>query len=241
MLELARLAPGARVLELGAGSGDVALMASARVGAQGSVLATDCSEGMVTAARASAHEAGATNVRVEQMDAQALDVPAASFEAALARMVLMYLNDLPRALAGVLRALAPGGRFAATTWSALEKNPHHAALVEVARAYGPIPEPAPEVVRAFRLSSPDALRSACEAAGFREVEVRVVSGERTVPSIEAEVARLGTWPPVAALFAALDDATRARAWDEVARRWRAFEGPRGCVTPSEMLVLGASR
>src|SRR5438105_2774063 len=189
MFDLARLAPGMRVLELGTGSGDVALLASARVGPSGRVLAVDSSSGMVDVARTSVRDAGAANVIVETMDAQALRLPDAGFEAALARMVLMFMDDLPHALSEIARVLVPGGRFAATVWSAPENNPFHAALIEVARGFGPLPEPAPEIVRAFRLCDAEALRRAVEAAGFADVEVRVVRSERVVPSIPAEIAR----------------------------------------------------
>jgi ubiquinone/menaquinone biosynthesis C-methylase UbiE len=241
MFDLARLAPGRRVLDLGTGAGDVALRAAGIVGPQGKVVAIDSSPGMVEAARGSVREAGTANVTVAEMDAQSLSFPEASFDAVLARMVLMFVEDLPRALAGIARVLAPGGRFAATTWSAIERNPFHSALHDVARGYGPLPDPPPEIVRAFRLSDLDALRRALTAAGFRDVEVRTVGGERVIPSIAEELEHQKTFPPVALLFARLSASERGKAWTEVARRWRAYERPDGaCVFPQEMLVLGAA-
>ena len=141
MFELARLEPGDRVLDLGTGAGDVAVMAAARVGSHGSVVATDASAAMVGAAQATLRDAGTSNATVRQMDVQAIDLPDASVDAVLARMVLMFIDDLPRALAGVARVLSPGGRFVAATWSALAQNPFHAALIGVAREHGPLPEP----------------------------------------------------------------------------------------------------
>src|SRR5258708_30597205 len=68
MFEMARVERGMRVLELGTGTGDVAIMAAERVGPLGSVLATDASEEMVRSASLAMREAGARNVNVRRMD-----------------------------------------------------------------------------------------------------------------------------------------------------------------------------
>jgi len=231
MLEMAHLTPSARVLELGTGTGDVAILAGPRVA---SVLATDASESMVRAAEVAVREAGAKNVRVAQMNAEALALPDASLDAVVARMVLMLVHDRMKTLAEVHRVLSPGGRFAATTWSALERNPTHAAVIEVARSRGPLADA--EVVRAFSLSDPEALRRPVASAGFRAVEVRVVRGERPL-AVDAELARQRSMEQITPLFAALSDEERARAWDEIAARWRALREP----VPLEILVVGATR
>jgi ubiquinone/menaquinone biosynthesis C-methylase UbiE len=233
MLALARLAPSAQVLEIGTGTGDVAVIAAARVR---SVLATDASPAMVRAAEESAREAGVTNVEVALMEAEELALPDKSFDAVIARLVLMLVRDRARVLAEVHRVLSPGGRFVATTWSALEKNPFHAAVIETARARTAALADA-EIVRAFSLSDPEALRSAVLDAGFREVEVQKVAGERPLESVDAEIERYKGMPQVTPLFATLEGAARARAWDEVAERWRAG----GKLLPLEVLVVGATR
>jgi hypothetical protein len=74
-------------------------------------------------------------------------------------------------------------------------------------------------------------------AGFHEIEVQKVAGERPMDSIPAEIARYQAMPQVTPLFAGLDEATRARAWDEVAQRWR----DAGPTIPLELLVVGATR
>jgi ubiquinone/menaquinone biosynthesis C-methylase UbiE len=246
MFDLARLAPGMRVLDLGTGAGDVALLAAARLGPGGAVVATDSSEAMVAAAEQAVRDAAAHNVTVLCMDAQTIDLPEATFDAVLARMVLMFVDDRARALGQIARVLVPGGRFAATTWSSPANNPFHAALLDVAAAAAQASPPTEqaepaEIVRAFALADPSELRRIVEQGGFRDVEVRVVRGERKVDSVPAEIERHKTWPPVTPLFAALDEPARARAWAEVERRWRAFEGADGCVFPTEMLVVGATR
>jgi SAM-dependent methyltransferase len=216
-------------------------MAADRIGPHGKVLATDSSQAMVEAAEAAIRDAGATNVAARALDAQTIDLPEASFDVVLARLVLMFVDDLPACVASAARVLAPGGRFVAVTWSALSRNPFHAAFIDVARELGPLPEPEPEVVRAFRLEDPSVLRDAFEKGGLREIEVRLVPRERRIPPIAEEIERQKNWPPTSTLFAALDEVTRARAFTEIERRWKLYETPDGALFPSELVVIAGVR
>ncbi len=240
MFSLARLAPGMRVLDLGTGAADVALMAAERVGPSGSVVAVDSSEEMIQVAKASVREAGVANVTVRRMDAENIDAKDAPFDVVLARMVLMFV-DLPRALGGIARVLAPRGRFAATVWSAIANNPYHAAILDVARESG-APAADSELGRAFGLADPAPLVDAARAAGFAEIDVRAVRGERRVSSLSEQIALQRRWPIVADFFAAQGDAARERAWNEIERRWRRFETADGrAVFPTEIIAIGAAR
>jgi len=89
MLRLARLAPGHHVLVVGAGTAEEALLAAARVGATGEVVATDVSAAMIAEAKKSVATAKATNVRCLVMDAQHLKFRSGTFDAVIARNSLM--------------------------------------------------------------------------------------------------------------------------------------------------------
>ena len=58
MLDLARIQPGQRILDIAAGAGEPAVSAAERVGPGGYVLATDISEGIVELALQVARERG---------------------------------------------------------------------------------------------------------------------------------------------------------------------------------------
>ena len=229
---MAGVGPGVRVLELGTGAGDVALFAAGR-GAN--VVATDLSEAMLEAARQAAGDAGAANVEFRRMDASALEFGATEFDAVIARHVLMFLPDLPVALARVRRVLRPGGKFAAIVWGPLAENPFQAALIETART----PPPTSEMVIAFSLSR-ERLESAMQRAGFRQISIEKVGGESRYPSL-AEALRLMQANPVqSALFAGLDEADRTRAWAEVERRLRPYQTEVGFATPISVLVAAGT-
>jgi ubiquinone/menaquinone biosynthesis C-methylase UbiE len=245
MLAEAGVVPGARVLDLGTGTGDTALLAAARVGPGGSVLATDASPSMVEVARDAVKSAGASNVEVRRMDASALDVEAGSFDAAIARQVLMFV-DRARTLTGIVRALREGGRFAATVWGSLLENPYHRVTIEAARARGGWSEPPPEVVRAFSVVEPEVeWPRRFQEAGLRNVAVHVVVGERRFPSVEAAVAAMRESPIHREPVERLPAAVREEAWEEIAaecRGWAEGEGGTGeCVMGTQHLVVSGRK
>jgi ubiquinone/menaquinone biosynthesis C-methylase UbiE len=242
MLDLAGVRIGARVFDIGTGTGDTAIFASARVGASGHVLATDVSPAMVQAARDAVLAAGAANVSVRTMGAEHLDVDvdAASFDAAIARLALMFVDDLPSMLRGVRRALRAGGRFAAMVWAPLERNPYHRILIAAAREQGPLPDPVPEIVRAFSCSDAEALRRSFAAAGFEDAAVRAVPSARAFGSAAEALASAKESPVQATLLAALDAAARDRAWARVESEFRQYDKNGACEFPAELLVASGA-
>jgi arsenite methyltransferase len=101
-------APGDRVLDAGCGPGFYVAETLERVGAEGSVVGVDASEPML--ALAAKRCAGHANVAFEQGDVTKLPVRDADFDRALSVQVLEYVDDIPAALAELLRVLRPGGR-----------------------------------------------------------------------------------------------------------------------------------
>src|SRR5919198_3478713 len=108
--------PGQRILEIAAGLGYTGLLAAERVGATGSVLITDGTEGMVAAARERAEEVGATNVELRTMQAEWLDLPAASVDGVLCRFGYMLLLDPEAALRETRRGSTPAGAGGVGGW-----------------------------------------------------------------------------------------------------------------------------
>jgi ubiquinone/menaquinone biosynthesis C-methylase UbiE len=111
-IALAQIQPGDRVLEVGCGTGDVAIAACAPAGARGSVAGIDAGPEMIAVARAKAARAGVTvDFRVEPIEA--LTYPDASFDVVLSSLMMHHLpDDLKRqGLDQIARVLRPGGRL----------------------------------------------------------------------------------------------------------------------------------
>lgn len=111
-IALAHIQPGERVLEVGCGTGDVAIAACAPAGERGSVSGIDASPEMIAVARAKAAHAGLTiDFRLEPIEA--LTYPDATFDIVLSSLMMHHLpDDLKRqGLAEIARVLKPGGRL----------------------------------------------------------------------------------------------------------------------------------
>ena len=228
---------GDRVLEIAAGTGDLAVMTARRVGPSGHVLATDISTNMLDLANETVREAGLTNVETRVMDAENVDVAPNSFNAALCRFALMFFHNPLKTLTGVHLALKPAGRFAVTVWSTAEKTPFHALPLAIANRLASLPLAGPRQPGMFALSGQGVLEECYMKAGFRAVAVRVVSVQRHSRSTaDAVSAMKDSFPRLQTLLTKLSDADRALAWSEIEQQLRQFEGPNGFEAPGEWLV-----
>ena len=119
LAELARLRPGDAVVDVGCGTGTLALAAKRRVGMGGTVIGVDASPEMIALARRKAARRGA-DVEFQVAVAERLPFAAAGFDAVLATLMLHHLpgpvrRDFARE---ALRVLKPGGRMLAVDFSA---------------------------------------------------------------------------------------------------------------------------
>jgi SAM-dependent methyltransferase len=105
----AGLGNGMRVLDLGSGAGDVAILAARLVGREGEVVGVERDPEAVASATVRVTQAGLSNVRFIQGDAQTLDGVADGFDAAVGRLILMYLPDPAAALRRAAGLVRPGG------------------------------------------------------------------------------------------------------------------------------------
>jgi len=143
MLDMAAIGPGHQVLDVAAGAGDQTLQVAKRVGPNGHVLATDISANILAFAAENARRAGHGNVETKVLDGENLDVPADTFDAVISRVGLIYFPDQQKALAGMKRALKPGGRVAAIVYSTADNNRFFSIPVSVIRRRANLPPPMP--------------------------------------------------------------------------------------------------
>lgn len=162
----AELQPGERVLDVGCGTGNAAIVA-ARAGAR--VTGIDPARRLVEIAVARAEGEG-VSATFREGDALAIPFPDASFDVALSSFAVIFAPD-PNVVASELaRVVRPGGRFVVTSWvpeGALATSGQ--LLMKAARAQTPpstaAPPPSP-------WGDPDLLRALFETDGARVTVVR---------------------------------------------------------------------
>jgi ubiquinone/menaquinone biosynthesis C-methylase UbiE len=112
IVDLARLQPGERVLDVGCGTGTLALVAVRRVGAMGHVSGIDPSPRMIARARRKgARRRLSLDFQVGVVEQ--LPFPGQSFDAVLSTFMMHHLPDdlKRRGLSEIARVLKPGGRL----------------------------------------------------------------------------------------------------------------------------------
>jgi ubiquinone/menaquinone biosynthesis C-methylase UbiE len=107
----AGIGPGQRVLDLGSGVGDVAMLISQIVGPSGEVVGVERDGRSIERARIRVREAGLHNVNFLQCDLSELAVQI-PFDAAVGRLILQFLPDPVAVLRSVSQIVRPGGAIA---------------------------------------------------------------------------------------------------------------------------------
>ncbi|MDF2234474.1 class I SAM-dependent methyltransferase [Albimonas sp. CAU 1670] len=189
--------PGERILDLGCGDG---ALTQRLVEAGAHVTGVDASPDMIAAARARGIEA-------EVMDAAELTYERA-FDAVFSNAALHWMVDAEPVLAGVARALVPGGRFVAEQGGMGNVAAIRTALIAVLADEG-VETTLHDV---WRFPSPAEQTAALESAGF------VVESMELIPRPTPVAAGMETWLAVLAApaLAKLPEERRAAARARVA-------------------------
>ena len=111
-LDLADIAPGETVLDLGSGSGMDSFLASLAAGRDGRVIGVDMTDEQLAKAARLAAEAGIDNVEFRSGYIEEPPVEAASVDCVISNGVINLSPDKAAAFAAIAQALRPGGRLA---------------------------------------------------------------------------------------------------------------------------------
>jgi SAM-dependent methyltransferase len=198
LTDLVRIAPGARVLDVGCGPGWFWTRAAAKFPDDISIVLTDISPGMVEEAFQRVSGIGRwPGVRAEIADVCALPFADKSFDLVLAMHMLYHAPDPDKALAGIARVLRDGGTLVASTNGAANL----ASLFELGHRVlgGPTADPAASV---FGLETGEAIMR----QHFRDVEVHRSADVMRITDPADVVAYMTSFPP----GDEADDNTRAK-------------------------------
>jgi trans-aconitate methyltransferase len=171
LLELLAPQPQERILDLGCGDGALTALLAARA----SVVGIDASAEQVAAARA-------RGLAAEVADGARLDF-AAEFDAVFSNAALHWMCDPDAVIAGVWRALKPGGRFVAECGGAGNVETVRRALAAALARHGVDAEAA----NPWYFPTPEEYRARLERPGFSVVSIVLIPRPTRLPG------RLADW------------------------------------------------
>jgi demethylmenaquinone methyltransferase/2-methoxy-6-polyprenyl-1,4-benzoquinol methylase len=175
------------VLDLGAGTADLALLVQRRMGPSGRVAAADLNEAMLKVGLRKIARHGLTpRITCLRMNAEQLGVRPAAFDAVVTGFCIRNVGNLLEAFTEIQRVLKPGGRFVCLEfsrpvrawllrlydWYSFSLLPRIGTLVAQDRTG--VYRYLPASIRAF--PDQEGLKALLLKAGFRQVEYHNLSG-----------------------------------------------------------------
>jgi ubiquinone/menaquinone biosynthesis C-methylase UbiE len=243
LIELARITPGSKVLDVATGIGEPAVTAARSVQPSGKVLATDISPEMLAIGRERAEKLGLQHIiEFREGDAESLKLPDKSFDAVLCRLGLMFLPNLPDALRIFYEALVTDGKIAAAVWPALDKVPAiNLAFLTVSKKLNLAPPTAD--TPPFHLSDPLALQNALIKAGFQDVRTKnmIVTLEFDSPASFTNYHKAVS-VPIHALLAGQTAEKQNEIWKAVTEATKSYTNSKGeVVLDNEVICYVGTR
>lgn len=230
LMELINLKPGEKVLETACGTGLVTERIAGKVGENGSVMATDLSEGMIELAKKRLNS-GNGSIKFQRMDAEDLQLSEEKYDAAICALGLMYVPDPVQSLKEMYRVLKPGGRAGIAIWGERKKC-GWAEIFPIVDQYV-----ASEVCPMFfQQGTGDALEYSMKTAGFQNMET--IRFQKNLSFHDDEHALMAAFAggPVALAYRKFDDETREKAHQEYLESISAYKNSDGYEIPGEFVV-----
>jgi ubiquinone/menaquinone biosynthesis C-methylase UbiE len=237
LVDIARLRPGERVLDLACGTGVVVRAAARRVTPDRHLCGLDVNEDMLALAR----RAG-PDIEWRRAEATCTGLPDASFDVAFCQQGLQFFPDPLAGLRELRRVLVPGGRAVIATWCAADHgDAGYTPIADALQRHRPHDAtPLGFITAIFGLSNGTELAQLVEAAGFDDVAVERRTATVRFPSAAAWVeAFLGAAPvPAISTFA---PATRAAIVADAAAALRPYVDRTGLAFPLHTNIVRCRR
>lgn len=165
LLDYSQVRTGQSVLDVGTGTGWLAISSSLIVGDQGQVVGVDISPGMLEKAHRKIKDSGFDNITFQLADAETLDYPSHHFDAILCAHTFPWITNKASTLRLWYQLLKPGGRITVHT-PADTAYVGAVILRKVLARYGL------ELDASNRLGSSEQCRQLFEQCGFAVVEIK---------------------------------------------------------------------
>ena len=176
------LPAGAKVLDVGCGTGASALPAAHAVGPSGSVVGVDLSTRLLDRARAKARTQGLSNIDFRQADMTSLGYPDGGFDAVVSVFSVFFVPDMESLVRELWRMVRPGGKLAVTTWGPRIFEPAYS------RWQSEIKQERPDLYSAFnpwdRITDVESVRRLLRDSGATNIDVIGEDGSQALRTPE---------------------------------------------------------
>ena len=240
VVDLAAPAPRETVLDIACGTGIGARLAAPMMAGGGHIISVDGDGGMVAVGERTAAAAGVPkDVTLEwhATPAEEIEIPDNSIDLCLCLQGPQFVNDPPRVMEKIRRALKPNGRLAASMWNELPNNKGHYAIAQALQSRG-----VPPAMKPFSKGNPDDARQLILGA---DLEIDVFETSEIIasfPSVRAFVDGVAAGAPATRhAIAQLSDADRAGFLADVEKTLEPYLTNDGVALPTSAHVVIAYR
>ncbi|MEO1153011.1 MAG: class I SAM-dependent methyltransferase [Pseudomonadota bacterium] len=246
LLERAALRSGETVIDLGCGSGALALDAAERVGPKGSVIPIDIADAFV--ARVKERASDVPHISPVQGDAQVFSFSEIKSDAVISLFGTMFFPEPLVAFANIGNSLNEGGRIVFVTWAAPQHNPWFSVPGKaLADALPEMPKPDPTAPGPMAFANIEMVTDVLSKTGFGDVAAEEVDTHLTpigaAADITAMMLAIGPFRGAVSQFA--KPGAEGAALDAIARSmtegYGAFAVEQDIRVPARVIYYTATR
>lgn len=234
-IELTAPRPGEQVLDVACGTGIAVRLAAPLVAPGGRVAGLDFDPAMIAIARTVVSEPPGVSVTWHCASAQEMPFETGTFDIVFCLQGLQFLPDCSAGFAEMRRVMKPGGRLLAIVWNALEHCKGHYAIAQALKRRNLDATP---MLKSLSMGDNGKLRKHAGEAGFRDVNIRAVSGSARFPSAKHFVEALAAGGPASRhALSKVPENQRSEFHEEISTALRQYEDKDGVALPLGYLVL----
>jgi ubiquinone/menaquinone biosynthesis C-methylase UbiE len=240
LVEIARLQPGERVLDIACGTGIVARTAGLILASSGSIIGLDVSLPMLAVAQSAA---AAEGLSIEWQEGTAVELPLidAACDVVLCQQGLQFFPDRPAALREMHRVLRSHGRLVLSVWTDIDRCPGFAVLAEalthrISAEAGALMTSGP-----FALGRSEELRTLVANANFRDVDIRTATKMLEYPSPQDFVLRYVAGSALGGFFATANESAQSALLEDISLALSKYVDNQGLAFPIESNLLIARK
>jgi ubiquinone/menaquinone biosynthesis C-methylase UbiE len=235
---------GDKVVDVGCGFGDTAILFAQRVGPRGSVLGIDCCDGFIEFGRRDAKVAGVDNVSFVVGDVQSHPFQP-DHDFCFSRFGTQFFENPVAGLKNMRASLRPGGVMTMIVWRTIDDNPWLGLPREIVLQYLPPPGedgrtcgPGP-----FSMANQDMVTKQLEISGYTDIDFERVDAPLMVGKTPEDAVgfQIALGPAGEVYREAGAEAERRHHEIEAALKAELakFEGPEGIVMASSSWKITA--